>query len=445
MGSAYGRLWGEIIRDAFGPHINPGVYALVGAASMLSGVTRITITLSVILFETTNEVYLITPIMLTVLIAKWIADRFNISLYDIHIALKCLPFVEPDPPLALQGLTAREIMASPCVTLQAAGPVHACVDVLRACGHNGFAVVDEHGRWGARVTHAQRTHCQTTRSHSQTTRARTHTHTHARAPVECATALEWGPPGGTSCAISPRRATRGDAHSEHRASYGSRARAIARGTDTARTVSARHTRGPQSSRSRTHAPLSLSLLSLLLSLLLALRSPLPPPLHCPPPPPLTTSPLRFCGCILRNWVAVLLKHKKWSLPGAAQASRAEQLDEKTLLMPADFDAETSLQSKQKSISHLEIDAPAGAILDLRPYINPASVTVTELCPVARCFALFRALGIRHMPVLSLEHKVGIITGLQPLSSTISRVSLISPSRVTDVSLLRLSGSSHATR
>ena len=43
----------------------------------------------------TPEVYLITPIMLTVLIAKWIADRFNISLYDIHIALKCLPFVEP--------------------------------------------------------------------------------------------------------------------------------------------------------------------------------------------------------------------------------------------------------------------------------------------------------------------------------------------------------------
>ena len=111
-------------------------------------------------------------------------------------------------------------------------------------------------------------------------------------------------------------------------------------------------------------------------------------------------------------MAVLLKHKKWSLPGAvaAGASRSEQLDEKALLMPADFDAETSLQSKQKSISHLEIDAPADAILDLRPYINPASVTVTELCPVARCFALFRALGIRHMPVLSLEHKVvGVIT------------------------------------
>ena len=38
MGSAYGRLWGEVMRDAFPAYpISPGVYALVGAASMLSG------------------------------------------------------------------------------------------------------------------------------------------------------------------------------------------------------------------------------------------------------------------------------------------------------------------------------------------------------------------------------------------------------------------------
>jgi CBS domain-containing protein len=81
-----------------------------------------------------------------------------------------------------------------------------------------------------------------------------------------------------------------------------------------------------------------------------------------------------------------------------------------LLMPSDFDAEASLQSKQMQVEKLDIDAPVDAILDLRPYINPATVTVTELCPVARCFALFRALGIRHMPVLSLDHHVvGIIT------------------------------------
>ena len=264
MGSAFGRLWGELLRDTLPvtSDITPGVYALVGAAAMLSGVTRITVTLSVILFETTNQVYLITPIMLTVLIAKWIADHFNISLYDIHIALKCLPFVEPDPPLALQGLTAREIMAAPCVTLQAHGTVHDLTDTLRSCSHNGFAVVDHEGR--------------------------------------------------------------------------------------------------------------------------------------------------FCGCILRNQLVVLLKRKKWKAAAAPQYP--EQLDLSELLMPTDFDAESTLQSKQRSIDNLEIDAPGDAIVDLRPYLNPAIVTVTELCPVARCFALFRALGIRHMPVLSLDHHVvGMIT------------------------------------
>ena len=33
------------------------------------------------------------PIMLTVMVSKWVADVFNISLYDLHVQLKCIPFV----------------------------------------------------------------------------------------------------------------------------------------------------------------------------------------------------------------------------------------------------------------------------------------------------------------------------------------------------------------
>ena len=32
-------------------------------------------------------------------------------------------------------------------------------------------------------------------------------------------------------------------------------------------------------------------------------------------------------------------------------------------------------------------------------MNPAPITVNSLCPIASCFALFRALGIRHLVVL----------------------------------------------
>ena len=80
IGSGYGRCIGELLRMGLGEQIQPGTYALIGAASMLSGVCRITITLTVILYETTDNLDLILPIMATVIVAKWVADMFNISL-----------------------------------------------------------------------------------------------------------------------------------------------------------------------------------------------------------------------------------------------------------------------------------------------------------------------------------------------------------------------------
>ena len=46
----------------------PGTYALIGAASFLGGVVRMTISLTVILIETTNEIEYGLPIMLTLMV-----------------------------------------------------------------------------------------------------------------------------------------------------------------------------------------------------------------------------------------------------------------------------------------------------------------------------------------------------------------------------------------
>merc|ERR1739838_722489 len=71
MGCAYGRMLGEAMRDHLSDTVNPGVYALIGAASMLGGVTRMTISLTVILLETTNDIQYLLPIMITLMVAKW--------------------------------------------------------------------------------------------------------------------------------------------------------------------------------------------------------------------------------------------------------------------------------------------------------------------------------------------------------------------------------------
>ena len=64
-----GRLFGEQVKHMCHAHgvshlVHPGTYALIGAASMLGGMTRMTISLVVILLETTNDIQYLLPIML---------------------------------------------------------------------------------------------------------------------------------------------------------------------------------------------------------------------------------------------------------------------------------------------------------------------------------------------------------------------------------------------
>ena len=71
VGASYGRLFGSLMISAGFSSVDPGVYALIGAASFFSGVTRMTISLSIIMLEITNDLHYLPAIMLTVMMAKW--------------------------------------------------------------------------------------------------------------------------------------------------------------------------------------------------------------------------------------------------------------------------------------------------------------------------------------------------------------------------------------
>lgn len=68
--------------------VTPGVYALVAAGATMCGVTRLSVTLAVILFELTGSLDHVLPFSLSVLVSKWTADALEpLSIYVSRHAL----------------------------------------------------------------------------------------------------------------------------------------------------------------------------------------------------------------------------------------------------------------------------------------------------------------------------------------------------------------------
>ncbi|RZC41881.1 H(+)/Cl(-) exchange transporter 7 [Asbolus verrucosus] len=122
--------------------IHPGKYALIGAAAQLGGVVRMTISLTVIIMETTGNISFALPLIITLIAAKWTGDFFNEGIYDIHIQLSGVPLLPWEPPPLVHNIYASEVMSHPVVTLKCVENVGHIVELLKLASYNGFPVVD---------------------------------------------------------------------------------------------------------------------------------------------------------------------------------------------------------------------------------------------------------------------------------------------------------------
>lgn len=142
MGSAYGRMLGI----AMGPYtkIDQGLYAVLGAASLMAGSMRMTVSLCVIFLELTNNLLLLPITMLVLLIAKTVGDCFNPSIYEIILELKGLPFMEAHPEPWMRNIIVGDLVdAKPSVvTLNGIEKVGRIVEALKNTTHNGFPVLN---------------------------------------------------------------------------------------------------------------------------------------------------------------------------------------------------------------------------------------------------------------------------------------------------------------
>jgi len=87
-GAAFGRLFGNLALKLYPSLAFSNTYALVGAAAVLGGMARMTVSLTIILLECTGNEQFALPLMLSLMTARMIGSLFNEDLYHIHIHLK---------------------------------------------------------------------------------------------------------------------------------------------------------------------------------------------------------------------------------------------------------------------------------------------------------------------------------------------------------------------
>ena len=150
-GACIGRIFGQGFWDVFVNSavlpenlIDPGAFALIGAAAFFGGVSRLTVSLTVIMMEITNDGAYLLPIMVSTITSKFVADYFTHSLYHSLIEVKAIPFVDTAPTYgkSLDLYKICEIMVSPVAFLSVTPEINEIVDILMSNSHGAYPIVD---------------------------------------------------------------------------------------------------------------------------------------------------------------------------------------------------------------------------------------------------------------------------------------------------------------
>ncbi|KAG0240192.1 hypothetical protein BGX31_002181 [Mortierella sp. GBA43] len=127
------------------PCVTPGSYAMVGAAAFMGGVTRMTVSLVIIMFELTGALTYVLPIMIVVMTSKWVGDAFGKEgIFDGIILLCGYPFLDDKEEYRL-NTTVSQVMTpvEDIVVVTATGNTLDSLDnLLRETQYKGYPVVN---------------------------------------------------------------------------------------------------------------------------------------------------------------------------------------------------------------------------------------------------------------------------------------------------------------
>ena len=145
LGASFGRLyamaWNSMLNE---DKLNLGYYSLFGAAAMLGGVTRMTISVIVIIMEATGNTTFFYPLAVILVCAKFSGDLFSHGVYDEVLHFNQIPLLENEMSRGdMSLLSAGDIMNPGIVCISETLTVGELCYVLKTYpSHNCMVVIN---------------------------------------------------------------------------------------------------------------------------------------------------------------------------------------------------------------------------------------------------------------------------------------------------------------
>jgi CIC family chloride channel protein len=152
MGAMLGTAFELAIRLVFPSLVAPpGAYALVGMAAVFAASAHAPISAIIILFELTGDYRIILPLMLTVVVATLLAQKFlrGESIYTLKLSRRGVHIQSGQDVDVLKGVTVDEVMSREVDSVSCDTTITELSEILAQTRHHGMAVLDDHGKlWG---------------------------------------------------------------------------------------------------------------------------------------------------------------------------------------------------------------------------------------------------------------------------------------------------------
>lgn len=147
LGGAMGHLFAFFIPSLSD---NIGAFALVGMAALFSATARAPLTAMLIVFEMSNDYFMILPLMVAGVTASYFSQWLHHeSIYTIKLAKRGVRFFEGRDMDIMQGVKVSEVMRSKPVTIHKDGPFSEVMALFQETNLLGFPVLEDDNKlWG---------------------------------------------------------------------------------------------------------------------------------------------------------------------------------------------------------------------------------------------------------------------------------------------------------